>query len=351
MRTALIVCAAIVIGVAIAAFAILQHPAFGRKFTKERKEKIINSANYKNGQFRNQIPTPQFTGNKSSLKAMWEFAFNQIQDITPKDSLQAIKTDIKSLSTNSDWIIWFGHSSYIFCLGGKKFLVDPVFDLQFPASIMMKPFKGTDIYNAQDMPYIDYLIITHEHWDHLDYGTLKHLKDKVGTAICSLGVGEYLEYWGYKNIIEMDWYDSYTSSDNTLITCLPSRHFSNRLLKRNQTLWASFMVQNNNRKIYIGGDGGYDHRFKEINHSFGSVDLAILENGQYNEDWAYIHTMPQDLEKVMLDLKAKNYLTVHHDKFALSKHAWNEPENIAKQIAEKDTLNLLDKPIGTIIHF
>ena len=121
--------------------------------------------------------------------------------------------------------------------------------------------------------------------------------------------------------------------------------------KRNQTLWASFLVEAGGRKVYIGGDGGYDKRFAEIRERFGVVDLALLENGQYNANWKYIHTTPEDLEKVILDLQAKQVFTVHHDKFALSIHPWNEPDSVAHDIATKHNVNLLDAPIGTVGKF
>ena len=145
----------------------------------------------------------------------------------------------------------------------------------------------------------------------------------------------------------MDWYEATNG-----ITCLPTRHFSNRLLGgRNQTLWASFLVEEGNRKVYIGGDGGYDSRFGRVREQFGEVDMAILENGQYNTDWRYIHSTPEGLEQAILDLNAKAVFTVHHDKFALAKHPWSEPDSIARSIAERNAVKLLDQPIGTIIFF
>jgi L-ascorbate metabolism protein UlaG (beta-lactamase superfamily) len=151
----------------------------------------------------------------------------------------------------------------------------------------------------------------------------------------------------------MDWYDKCQITNCKLqITCLPSRHFSNRLLgKRNQTLWASFMVETGDRKVYIGGDGGYDKRFREIRERFGKIDLAFLENGQYNDNWRYIHTTPEGLEQAMLDLQAEQYFTVHHDKFALAMHPWQEPENNARTIATKHHLCLLDAKIGEKVDF
>ena len=203
---------------------------------------------------------------------------------------------------------------------------------------MLKPFAGTEIYTPEDMPKIDVLIITHEHWDHLDYATLRDLRPKVAHVVCPLGVGEYLVYWKYDPsiITEMDWYESLSGEAGLKVTCLPTRHFSNRLLRgRNRTLWAAFMVEAGDRKVYIGGDGGYDDRFRQTRELFGKIDLAIMENGQYNPNWAYIHMLPQDLEQAILDMQPEQVITVHHDKFALSTHAWSEPDSVAHAIAEK----------------
>ena len=347
MKILLIVLAVISV-IAIVGVIILNHPCFGRRMSKERKARIEASPNWHNGQFQNQIPTPQFTGDKSMFKALWEFLTDSKKERVPKEAVPAVKTDLKSLPTDRDWLVWFGHSSYLFCLDGKRYLVDPVLKMEFPVTVMMRPFKGTDIYSPDDMPEIDVLIVTHEHWDHLDYATLRDLKDKVKHVVCPLGVAEYLEYWGYdpKCITEMDWYEKV---DN--ITCLPTRHFSNRLFKRDQTLWASFMVESGSRKVYVGGDGGYDQHFKEVYERFGSVDLALMENGQYNKDWANIHLMPEDLEKAILDLQAKQVFTVHHDKFSLAPHAWTEPDSVAEAITERNAIRLLDQPIGTVVEF
>ena len=350
----LLIILAVVAVVAITAILILRHPAFGRRMSAEHKARIEASPNYRDGMFQNEEPTPQFS--RSMPAMLWDFIVNPPKDRTPKEPLPAVKTDLKNLPTDRDWLVWFGHSSYLFCLNGKRYLVDPLLKMEFPASVMMKPFAGTDIYTPDDMPDIDVLIITHEHWDHLDYATLRDLRSKVHRVVCPLGVAEYLEYWKYEPsiIYEMDWNERVNelTSEGLRITCLPTRHFSNRLLGgRNQTLWAAFMVEDSGRKVYVGGDGGYDGRFKRVREQFGQVDLALLENGQYNNDWPLIHSTPEGLEGAIMDLQAKAVFTVHHDKFALAKHPWSEPDSIARSIAEHNTVNLLDQPIGTVVEF
>ena len=353
MKTLLIILGIILLLVG-AGLAVFSHPSFGL-WRKVSKERIQASPNYREGMFQNQEPTPQFTGDTASTRStLWRFLTNKDTLRVPQQSIPAIKTDLKNLPTDSDWLVWFGHSSYLFCLDGKRYLVDPLIKPEWPSSMMLKAFPGTDIYRPEDLPDIDVLIITHEHWDHMDYATLRDIRDRVQQVICPLGIADYLRYWGYTDgqIIEMDWYESLSGEDGLTITCLPSRHFSNRLLgKRNQTLWASFMVEAGGRKVYIGGDGGYDKRFAKIYEHFGAVDLALLENGQYNANWKYIHTTPEDLEKVILDLQAKQVFTVHHDKFALSVHPWYEPDSVAHDIATRHHVHLLDAPIGTIVKY
>lgn len=349
----------IILGIVVlfvgAGLAILSHPAFGL-WRHVSKERIQASPNYRNGMFQNQEPTPQFTGDTASMRrTFWRFLTNKDTLRVPQQPIPAIKTDLKNLPTDSDWLVWFGHSSYLFCLDGKRYLVDPVLKPEWPTTLMMKPFAGTDIYRPDDLPDIDVLIITHEHWDHMEYATLRDIRTKVKCVVCPLGIADYLRYWGYANeqIKEMDWYDqSPITNDQLQITCIPSRHFSNRLLgKRNQTLWASFMVEAGGRKVYIGGDGGYDKRFREIHERFGSIDLAFLENGQYNANWKYIHTTPEDLEKVILDLQAKQVFTVHHDKYSLAMHPWYEPDSVAHNLAARHNIHLLDAPIGTVVNY
>ncbi len=342
---------------------VLAHPAFG-VYRHVSKEKIQASPNYYDGMFQNQEPTPLFTGDINGPDAKnrrWKMIKRFMADKDsvriPTEPIEVIKTDLKTLPTDEDWLVWFGHSSYLFSLGGKRFLVDPVLKPEFPSLFMLKAFPSTDLYRPEDLPEIDVLIVTHEHWDHMDYATLRDIRTKVKKVVCPLGIADYLRYWHYSNeqIVEMDWYDSFDfrlSSFDFSITCLPSRHFSNRLLgKRNQTLWASFLIEYAGRKVYVGGDGGYDKRFKEIHERFGTVDLAFLENGQYNENWRYIHTMPEDLEKVILDLQAKQVFSVHHDKYALAMHPWFEPDSVAHNLATRHNIHLLDATIGTVVRY
>lgn len=328
---------------------VLNHPAFGRLPRGERQKRIEHSPNYRDGQFVNKELTPFMTTSKSRWRIMWDnLTEKNPENLVPSTGMQAVKTDLKQLDLSKDAIVWFGHSSYLLVNGGRKVLVDPVLTTGFPASLMMRPFKGTDVYSPEDIPEVDYLIITHDHYDHLDYGTVKAIRGRVGKVICPLGVGEHFEFWGYpaEKIVEMDWNEVYATDDGFKVTCLPARHFSGRFLRQNPTLWASFMIEGHST-VYIGGDSGYGTHFAEIGKRFPQIDLAILENGQYNKDWRYIHTLPTQLPKAIYDLHAAVTLPVHNSKFALSRHAWDEPVRKIEEAAAKDSsLHIIQVIIG-----
>ncbi len=280
---------------------------------------------------------------------MLHFLQRKGKEVRPQEPIAALKTDLRALPIEEDLLVWFGHSSYLLQSGGRRVLVDPVFCSAAPLRCFNRPFKGTDIYRPDDMPDIDYLIITHDHWDHLDYLTVKALKSRIGKVICPLGVGEHFEYWSFDpaQIVESDWGEQTVLDDGFRIWCLPARHFSGRGLKPNRTLWASFLLQTPSCRIFIGGDGGYGAHFAAIGAQFPDIDLAILENGQYNEAWRYIHTLPAQLPLVAKDLNAKRYLTVHHGKYALSTHPWQEPLQNEKALARD--FEVIVPKIGEII--
>lgn len=279
---------------------------------------------------------------------MKDFFFTKKERLKPIDSLPSIKTDLFNIPKEQNVFVWFGHSSYFLQVDGKKFLIDPVFSGNAsPIPGTMKSFKGADIYTPDDIPEIDYLIITHDHWDHLDYETIIALKPKIDKIICGLGVGSHLRYWGFKNeIFETDWYDQTNFGDGFTITTTPARHFSGRTFKRNQSLWASFVLNTPSKKIFIGGDSGYDTHFAKIGNLYGPFDLAILENGQYNWKWKYIHTLPEETVKAAKGLKAKSFIPVHSSKFALAMHSWDTPLKEVNSISKKENLNIITPLIG-----
>jgi L-ascorbate metabolism protein UlaG (beta-lactamase superfamily) len=310
----------------------LELPMFGQLPRGRRLERIEKSPNYHGGRFRNRSDTSIMSGNPLAVAArfIWNCRRFFVEDRrkSPRCRLPVVRTDLKSLNPQEDLLVWFGHSSCLIQLHGKRILVDPLFSkVSSPILFFPKAFDGTDLYQADDMPEIDHLIITHDHWDHLDYKAILRLKPKVKNIVCPLGVGAHLEYWGFdkEKIIEMDWEDSVLPAEGFRIHCLPARHFSGRGIFRNRSLWASFLLETKTFKIYIGGDGGYDKHFKEIGNKFGPIDLAILDSGQHDKNWRYIHMMTDEVMKAANDLGAKMLLPVHIGKISLANHPWNEP--------------------------
>ena len=177
------------------------------------------------------------------------------------------------------------------------------------------------------------------------------MKARIGEVIVPLGIGEDFEYWGFepKHITDLDWYESKEFNDGFVFHCMPARHFSGRGLKTNQTLWGSFVIEApDGKKVYVGGDSGYSTHFKKIGEMYPDINLAILENGQYDKTWAQIHTMPNQLAKEMKELGAKHYITVHHSKFALGNHPWNEPLSNEKEAARESGAHLSVLTIGQV---
>lgn len=336
----------------IALYLFLQQDKFGKSPRGERLEKIKKSPHYKNGKFENLNPTPTLAEGYNYFHVIYDAYIRKKPRLYPTLTIPNIKTDLKNIPLDSNILVWFGHSSYFIQIVGKRILVDPVFSGNAsPLPGTVKAFNGADIYTADDMPFFDYLFITHDHYDHLDYKTIINLKDKVNTVVCGLGVGSHFEFWGYKSqkILEGDWYDKFELDTNITVYLEPSRHFSGRSLTRNNTLWVSFLLQTPNSKIYLGGDSGYDTHYAQIGKKYGPIDLAILDNGQYNPAWKYIHNQPEDVLIAAQDLNAKRILPVHSSKFALASHDWDEPLSRITELNQTYNIPILTPKIGEVV--
>lgn len=342
-----------ILGVGLAAFTFLymRKAKFGKAPAGARLEMIRKSPQFKNGQFENTEYTPTLTEGYSMMGIIANQFFKSHPHRKPKGAIPHIATDLKSLPADENVLVWFGHSSYFMQLNGVRFLVDPVFSgnaSPVPRSVVA--FEGTNTYGVDDLPDIDYLLISHDHYDHLDYKTIIKLKDRVGKVICGLGVGSHFEKWGYpdEQVIEADWYDSIGLREGFTVHATPSRHFSGRGVKRNNTLWMSYVLVTPARKIYLGGDSGYGPHFAEIGEKYGPVDLAILENGQYNVAWEAIHLLPPQLLQAAKDLKASRVFPVHNSKFVLAMHPWNEPLREITRLNETG-IPLVTPRIGQVV--
>lgn len=356
---------AIILLIAIGIYAFLQTAVFGQNPEGADFERIQKSAHYKNGKFENESFTPDLQEGVSYFDMLKEF-FKTVKDKEPSVPLPSVKTDLNTLqapkstaSADSDLqsesnpeplIVWFGHSSYLLRTNDKNILVDPVLSgYASPIPVGTAAYKTTYTYTVADMPDIDVLVISHDHYDHLDYETVKALRPRVKHVITSLGVGSHLKRWGYapEQITELDWNDS-KAIDSLMFTAQPARHFSGRGFKRHQTFWSSFVLKTPTHNFYLGGDSGYDAHFKRIGEKYGPFDLAILECGQYNEYWKYIHMMPEEVALAATELKAKVLMPVHWGKFTLAPHAWYEPIERVTTKAEELGVPILTPMIGEV---
>ncbi len=323
----------VIVTVPSVVYLYMKQPQFGRNPSGKHLERLKKSPQFQNNAFQNQSLTPDLAEGVSYWDILKAY-IPKVENKEPDQPLPSVKTDLKNIQSDKPVIVWFGHSSYFMRIAGKNILVDPVFSgYASPVSFFGSNYAGSNVYSIDDFPDLDLLIITHDHYDHLDYETVKKLKPKVKKVITSLGVGAHLGHWGYDEdqITELDWWQKVAIDSTLELTAAPARHFSGRGFKRGQTLWSSFILKTPHHNIYVGGDSGYDTHFKEIGEKYGPFDLAILECGQYNEYWKYIHLMPEETAQVATELNAKVLLPVHWSKFTLGLHPWTEPiERVVK---------------------
>lgn len=304
---------------------------FGKLPTGERLERIRQTPTFRNGQFHNLSHTPMMAEDMSYAGVLANFLRPQ-KGRTPGAPISANLRPLADIGTDDPQFTWFGHSSYLLSFMGKHILVDPVFSGHAsPLPFMVRGFRGTEVFTPEQMPAIDVLLITHDHYDHLDHSTLLALRNKVNMVVCSLGVGAHLVHWGYDpaRIHELYWNESVDPLPGMQFTAVPARHFSGRALTRNRTLWSAFVLEWNGLRFFLGGDSGYDTHFADIGRQYGRFDVAILECGQYNPAWKYIHMMPEETVQAAIDLQSELLIPVHWGKFNLSLHAWTEPADRA----------------------
>ena len=328
-------------------------PVLGKAPAGRRLERILRSPHYREGSFQNPVPTEVTLKGTSFWKMMREYR-KRPADTAPPGPLPTVRTDLKKLPDDRTTIIWFGHSSYLLKIGRTHVLVDPVFSGHAsPISFFARAFPGTNVYGVDDMPErLEAVLLTHDHYDHLDYPTIRRLKDRTKHFYTALGVGAHLESWGIEpgRITGVDWWESSKIEGTGFsLTATPARHFSGRDFKRGATCWASFVLKGEETSLFLGGDSGYGEHFSAIGERFGPFDLAILECGQYGQHWPYIHMMPEETVQAAKDLRAAALLPVHWGKFTLALHPWNEPIRRVVSAAARAALPIATPRIGEVV--
>ena len=305
-------------------------PQFGAKTTGESYVRIKSSENFKEGKFRDIEKTTTMT--KMDLSTVIQYFTKG--DTVPHFAFPVEKSNSiqENVTTSADHIVkvtWFGHSAVLLEINNSKIFFDPMLG-NAPSPI---PWLGTKRFNKQlpmeveNIPELDAVVISHDHYDHLDYWSITKLKHKVKKFYVPLGVAAHLKAWGVEQakIVELDWWEEAKFEELTFV-CTPTRHFSGRgLTNRDSSLWCSWIVKGDNANIFFSGDSGYNKGFKKIGEKYGPFDLTLLECGQYNEGWAEIHMMPEQTVQAHIDLKGELLMPIHWGAFKLSIHPWQEP--------------------------
>ncbi|MCH9659400.1 MAG: MBL fold metallo-hydrolase [Bacteroidetes bacterium] len=308
---------------------ITTSPQFGAVPGSEKLIDFEASKNFEDGKFRNEKET-DVSGKMEWGRTLREWFTTG--DKAPSWSLPVKKITSENITVSTDSITkitWFGHSAILLEMQGKKIFIDPMLGA-VPAPHPMlgsKRFNDTLPLTLEELPFLDAVLISHDHYDHLDYESIIAMKDKVGHFYTPLGVGGHLESWGVssENITEMDWWEHAKVGDIQL-TSAPARHFSGRgFTDRFKTQWCSWIIKGVKDNIYFSGDSGYDDHFKRIGEKYGPFDLAIMECGQYDEQWPLIHMMPEETVQATKDVKGSLLLPIHWGSFKLSLHSWEDP--------------------------
>lgn len=323
-------------------------PEFGGDPTEAQLETYRQSGHYEGDIFVNEIPA-NMDMDWPTIKSLLRDYVVGVPNLEPATLLPVLKidsADIVSKADSTNRITWFGHSAFLLETAGKNILLDPMFGPSPSPIPWLGPKRFTEglpIEIAQ-LPFIDAVIFSHDHYDHLDYGSVVKLKDKVGDFYVPLGLGAHLAEWGVPadKIHEMNWWQE-TRQGNLTIICTPARHFSGRgITNRFSTLWSSWVVHSPTAKVYFSGDSGYGSHFADIGGKYGPFDLALLECGQYDMRWHDIHMLPEETAQAAVDLKADLMMPIHWGAFVLALHSWTDPvERVTKKAAE------LNMPIST----
>ena len=354
IRVLYIVLSLITLLIIIGVLFINLSPQFGGVASKQQQELFSKSKHYKDGKFLNNGGVKMEMSLKDSFKAMW-ILFKSNSKAEPNKNIAVQKIDSITIANynSKTRFIWFGHSTFLLQIKGKNLLIDPMFsNVPAPNPLLgNKRFSNKLPIEIEKLPSIDAVLITHDHYDHLDYESIQKLKDKVNIFYTPLGIGIHLLKWGVEKerIIELDWWQE-IKFDELTIRCTPAQHFSGRgISDREKTLWCSWIIQSDDDNLFFSGDSGYASHFKEIGDQYGPFDFAFMECGQYNNLWPLVHMLPEETAQAGLDIKAKKMMPIHWGAFKLASHSWTDPvERISKKAKELN-VDLVIPKIGEII--
>lgn len=291
-----------------------------------------DSPQYADGRFRNTHPRPARTP-QPDARVLWDFLFNKPANSEPAQALPVVRLSGAELENAPERSLYrLGHSTLLMKLRGGWWLTDPVFsERASPLS-----FAGPKRFHAppialDDLPPLRGVLLSHDHYDHLDRASIDALAPKTDLFLCPLGVGDRLSAWGVcpTRIRQHDWWQA-IEIDGLRFTATPAQHFSGRGLRDgNRTLWSSWTIEDlqdaRPLRIFFSGDSGYFDGFAEIGRRFGPFDLTLMETGAYDPHWPYVHMHPVQTVQAHQDLGGRWLLPIHNGTFNLAMHAWWDP--------------------------
>ncbi len=309
------------------------------------------SSNHRDGKFVNPLKVPMIAPGKT-----WEMIkkYTIVSRIDPKPETPLPVVPLEA----GDWsepepegleFAWLGHSSLLIAVEGTKILVDPVLEKRASPFSWVGPkrFHPTPV-TAEGLPPIDVVLITHDHYDHLEEGTVRTLASTAGLFLVPLGIGELLEDWGVapQKIVELDWWESHTLGSLSF-TATPALHYANRgLFDGNQRLWCSWSVRGSRRSFFVSGDSGWFDAFHQVGEKLGPFDLTFLKIGAYDELWKQIHMLPEEAVMEHEAVKGGQLVPLHWATFDLGLHPWYEPVERLVAEARKKNVSILTPGIG-----
>jgi len=327
---------------------------FGGKVTSSLAKQYAASPNWQNGSFQN-LENTELTPSLWKLPGIIykQLANSKISEPTHPLPILPFNTQAFLAPSDQAKIIWYGHSVILLRIAGKTILIDPMLgpDTTPIAPKATKRFSENTLSLIDEFPEIDLVLLTHDHYDHLDFDSIQKLKSKVKQYFVAMGVKRHLVSWGVDTdrISEMDWWDQLPLGD-IKIHFTPTQHFSGRgLTDRLKTLWGGWVLETAKEKIWFSGDGGYGSHFREIGRRLGPFDFAFMECGQYNDDWRPVHLFPDEAIQAAIDARAKKVMPVHWAGFSLSyQHDWWEPAEEFVQAALEKKIEYVVPPLGKL---
>ena len=317
--------------------------------------RIQTSDQYSAGKFRNKQETQVFEWGKT-WAIIKDYFYNKSDRAVPETmpAIQQLSNDAFNLDNTEDLnFARLGHSTLLIQISGKYVLTDPVFSERVSPVQWLGPKRFHPVpMDINSIKEIEAVIISHNHYDHLDEGSIKQLKDKVNHFVVPLGIGDKLLAWGIAEdkITQLDWWENIKLDDIELVST-PAQHFSGRgITDSDKTLWSSWVIRNQQHSLYFSGDTGYFPGFKDIGEKYGPFDYAFMECGAYNELWRDIHMMPEDSLQAFKDVRGKVMVPIHNGTFDLSTHAWFDPMEKITQLAAENNTRISIPQIGQIIN-